>query len=148
MAVPPCTIPTGSFELFDFQGLSLDLVSTFGPIITDTRTFRFPIPLSQQWELTTVNNGRVLASGLSQEAGEAIVVAMGSNMQAFGATNTNIAFNVTCVPVDDDSITLVDNVLGLALTASQAGANGSDAPVTFQPFTGSSEQIWSFEALD
>ena len=54
--------------------------------------------IAAQWELVPVNNGRVLASALSQpESGETVVIAMGADGSAFGAGNTGIAFNVTCL---------------------------------------------------
>ncbi|KAJ6544011.1 hypothetical protein B0H19DRAFT_1076192 [Mycena capillaripes] len=133
--------------MFDFQGLVLDLTSTFGPVVAQLGNV--PVPLNQQWELVPVNNSRVLASGVSQEAGEAIVVAMGPNGGAFGAGSTSIAFNVTCVP-GASAATLVNNIFGIALTASQAESITSIAPVTFETFTGRlrPEQVWSLVALD
>ncbi|KAJ7304666.1 hypothetical protein DFH08DRAFT_825422 [Mycena albidolilacea] len=109
----PCTIPTGSFLLSDFQGLCLTVnitgASPFSPIITEECSRRLPALPQQTWSLATVNHGRVLVSGLSQEAGETVVVAEGSNGQAITAGSTSFGFNVTCVPVDANSVTLFLN---------------------------------------
>lgn len=125
----PCTIPTGSFLLSDFQGLCLTVditgASPFSPIITEECSLRLPalpqqtvwstwissgshmVDIVIQWSLATVNHGRVLVSGLSQEAGETVVVAEGSNGQAITAGGTIFGFNITCVPVDANSVTYV-----------------------------------------
>ncbi|KAJ6515455.1 hypothetical protein C8R45DRAFT_956583 [Mycena sanguinolenta] len=132
----------GNFVMLDFQGLALDLTgASNGPLTT--QFLGNPPSLNQQWELVPVNNGRVLSSALSQ-SGEAVVIAMGADGSAFGASGTSIAFNVTCL--GGLSATLVDNILGIALTA--ASLEGSSTPVTFEAFTGSSEQVWSLVALD
>ncbi|KAJ7261843.1 hypothetical protein B0H12DRAFT_1231480 [Mycena haematopus] len=136
-------IPSGNFLILDFQGLFLGLPSASAPLAT--QLLDTPVPPNQLWELVTVNHGgRVLASGLSQSAGQAIVVATGPNGEAVGASSTGIAFTVTCLPTG--SATLVDN--GIALTASQVAGQNSSAPVTFEAFTGSSEQVWSLLALN
>ncbi|KAJ7909440.1 hypothetical protein B0H13DRAFT_2661474 [Mycena leptocephala] len=68
----PCTIPTGSFLLWDFQGICLTVditgASPFSFIITEECRFRFPALPQQTWSLAPVNHGSVLVSGLSQEA--------------------------------------------------------------------------------
>ncbi|KAJ7858832.1 hypothetical protein B0H14DRAFT_2577557 [Mycena olivaceomarginata] len=115
------------------------------------------VDIVMQWSLATVNHGRVLVSGLSQESGQTVVVAEGSNGQAITAGGTSFGFNITCVPVDANSVTdvlhrtfLVDNLVGteITLTSSQAEGQGDTAQVIFEPFTGSAEQIWTIEALD
>ncbi|KAJ7827366.1 hypothetical protein B0H14DRAFT_3467156 [Mycena olivaceomarginata] len=136
----PCTIPTGSFLLSDFQGfcLTVDITgaSPFSPIITEGCSRRLPALPQQTWSLATVNHGRVLVSGLSQESGQTVVVAEGSNGQAITAGGTSFGFNITCVPVDANSVTdvlhrtfLVDNLVGteITLTSSQAEGQGDTA---------------------
>ncbi|KAJ7894974.1 hypothetical protein B0H14DRAFT_3426585 [Mycena olivaceomarginata] len=129
----PSTIPTGSFLLSDFQGLCLTVditgASPFSPIITEECSRRLPALPQQTWSLATVNHGRVLVSGLSQEAGETVVVAEGSNGKAITAGGTSFGFNITCVPVDANSVTLVDNLVGteITLTSSQAEGQGDTA---------------------
>ncbi|KAJ7263597.1 hypothetical protein B0H12DRAFT_1230892 [Mycena haematopus] len=135
-------IPPGNsgFTILDFQGFALDLTSTFGPVVT--QSLDTPAPPNQLWELVLVNHdGLVLASGLSQAAGQAIVLSEEPNGEVVGATNTGIAFNVTCLP--NGSVNLVEDVLGVALTASQVEDPTSSAPVTLETFTGSEEQVWS-----
>ncbi|KAJ7261841.1 hypothetical protein B0H12DRAFT_1069437 [Mycena haematopus] len=88
-------LPSSNFFINDFQGLVLDLTSAFGPVTT--QLLDEPVPSNQQWEFVTVNNGLVLASGLSLP-GEIIVVARGPNGEAVGASSTSIAFNITCFP--------------------------------------------------
>ncbi|KAF7355701.1 hypothetical protein MSAN_01487900 [Mycena sanguinolenta] len=139
-----CIPFTGNFVILDFQGLALDLTSALNGPLT-TQFLGNPPSLNQQWELVPVNNGRVLVSGLSQlQSGKPVVIDMGANGSAFGAGNTGISFNVTCT--GGLSATLVDNILGIALTA--APLEGASTPVTFETFTGSSEQVWSLVALD
>ncbi|KAJ7911885.1 hypothetical protein B0H13DRAFT_2327864 [Mycena leptocephala] len=154
--ISPCTIPTGSFILKDFQGLCLTVdisgPSLFGPVFTEYCTLRLPGLPQQAWSLVPVNHGNILLSGLSQEAGENIFLTFGSNGQAITAGNTGFGFNITCVPFDaNNTVTLVDNLVGteITLTSSQAeGGNFPESQVNFEPFTGSLEQIWWISTLD
>ncbi|KAJ7263598.1 hypothetical protein B0H12DRAFT_281736 [Mycena haematopus] len=139
-------IPSGNsgYALLDFQGLALDLTSTLGPIVT--QSFEIPIPPNQLWVLALVNHGGfVLASALGQAAGQAIVLSE-TNGELVGSTNTGIAFNVTCLR--DGTANLVDNVLGVALTAAQVEDPSSPAAVTLEPLTGSDHQAWALVSLD
>jgi hypothetical protein len=65
------------------------------------------VDIVMQWSLAPVNHGSVLVSGLSQEVGETVLVTEGSNGQAVTDDSTGFAFNITCVPVDANSVTSV-----------------------------------------
>ncbi|KAJ7688128.1 hypothetical protein B0H17DRAFT_1203136 [Mycena rosella] len=115
----PCTISTGSFLLWDFQGLCLTVnitgASPFSPITTEECSLRLPA-LPQQTVCSTC-------------------ISSGSHMVDI---------------VMPWSLALVDNLVGteITLTSKQAEVQGDTAQVIFEPFTGSSEQIWTIEALD
>ncbi|KAJ7237367.1 hypothetical protein C8J57DRAFT_1372227 [Mycena rebaudengoi] len=150
----PCTIPTtGSFFLMDFQAqcltVDISVSKPFAPIISDVCQVRLPAEPWQTWSLAPVNHGSVLVSGLSQPGGQLVLV-NDSGGQAFTAGNTGFGFNITCVPVDANSVTLVDNLVGteITLTSTQGSGQFNHAPIIFEPLTGSPEQIWTIVALD
>ncbi|KAJ6495061.1 hypothetical protein C8R45DRAFT_1072621 [Mycena sanguinolenta] len=131
----PCTIPTtGSFQLMDFQGqcLTVDITgaSPFAPVISEVCELRLPALAQQTWSLAPVNHGRVLVSGLSQGPSELVLLTQGPNGQAVTANNTGFGFNITCVPVDTNAVTLVDNLVGteITLTSTQGSGQFNNAP--------------------
>ncbi|KAJ7770275.1 hypothetical protein DFH07DRAFT_272150 [Mycena maculata] len=142
---------TSAFMLVDFQGHVLDLANSVNPVISQTRNPT--LTLNQEWALALVNGGNhVLASGLSGPEG-AVVLGYASSattgplfMQAFVASNTNIAFELECV--NSTSASFIDGVSGLALTAWAAESGSTISPVTFETFTGRAEQVWTLDALD
>ncbi|KAF7374274.1 hypothetical protein MSAN_00310400 [Mycena sanguinolenta] len=163
MSVPPCTIPTtGSFWLKDFQGLCLTVDNSagfFSTVFADFCELRLPALPQQTWSLAPVNHGAILVSGLSQAAGELVLLA-DTDGQAITAGNTGFGFNITCVPIDFNTVTLVDNLVGTetTLTSTQVSVEKNSnldppAQVIFQPLAPNpfqiwNEQIWSIQTLD
>lgn len=111
---------------FQAQCLTVDISVSkpFAPIISDVCQVRLPaepwqtvcstwissdshmVDIVMQWSLAPVNHGSVLVSGLSQPGGQLVLV-NDSGGQAFTAGNTGFGFNITCVPVDANSVTYV-----------------------------------------
>ncbi|KAJ7738308.1 hypothetical protein B0H16DRAFT_1570414 [Mycena metata] len=144
----PC-IPTGSFLLLDFLGRCLTVNITGGSVFSPVIAAQCTTLPQQTWSLQPVNHGAILVSGLSQGAGETVLLAEGSNEQAITSGNTGFGFNITCLPVGAHSVTLVDNLIGteITLTSSQEGQSET-AQVIFEPLNGSFEQIWTIVDLD
>ncbi|KAJ7190820.1 hypothetical protein GGX14DRAFT_407685 [Mycena pura] len=144
----PCTvIPTGNFQLSDFQGFCLTAVFATNTVVETECILPPQAPPDQtQWSFVPVNHGHVLLSGISQVTSETILLDEDANGKAITGSNTGFGFNISCFPFNTNLVTLVDNLVGTEITLTSPGIE--TAQVVFEPFTDSIAQLWNIEALD
>ncbi|KAJ7065490.1 hypothetical protein C8F01DRAFT_1366468 [Mycena amicta] len=141
--VSPCFIP-GLLFIIDFQNSVLDIANSVNPVIGQFNAFG----ANQMWTFNPVDDDQELFK-IQSALGDPFLtfVPTGDGAPLFSQATTDAdgtVFSMICNPADAPSGSVIHNATGLALTAWHQEDGSTITPVTFEEYTGRTEQTFFF----